>query len=198
MPRRLLCAALMTIALPALAETVRPLRLAELSADLYARGLASGDAVLILTAASLRKSLELRPEGEQPLPLDWQAMLAAAEPLAAGDAALQGLIADIRAEVPKGVAAGPVYRIAGIAPGTEAQIEELSFRGGAYAEVYVEAASGANLDLTVRDGDGRLICADTDPGPIAYCGWTPAADGVFLLTIANRGQSATDYALMTN
>lgn len=32
MPRRLLCAALMMIALPALAETARPLRLAELSA----------------------------------------------------------------------------------------------------------------------------------------------------------------------
>lgn len=55
-------------------------------------------------------------------------MVAAAEPLAAGDAALQGLIADIRAGCLKGVAAGPVYRIAGIAPGTEAQIEELSFR----------------------------------------------------------------------
>ncbi|MCB6179594.1 hypothetical protein LHP98_15840 [Rhodobacter sp. Har01] len=188
-------AALLSLALPALAEGPAPLRQAQISAELYARGLATSDPLLILTAASLRKSLAL--SGATPLPLDWQAMLSAAESLAATDPILLAAIADLRADTPKGVASGPVYRLAALGPGAETEITDLTFRGGTYAEVYIEAAT-ANLDLTIRDASGNLVCADTDPSPIAYCGWTPAADGVFLLTIMNRGPAETDYALMTN
>lgn len=196
MRRVLLCAGLIPLALPALAEPAAPLRVAGLSATLYARGVADADPVLILTAAALRKSLALT--GDAPLPLDWPAMLATARMLAATDPALLAVIDDLTTETAKGVASGPVYRIAALAPGAEARIEDLTFRGGDYAEVYVEAATGANLDLTVRDGAGNPVCIDTDPGPIAYCGWTPAADGVFLLTISNRSTAKTEYALMTN
>jgi hypothetical protein len=194
MTRPIALAALIALALPAQAEAPAPLRQARLSAELYARAAASGDPLLMLTAARLRKALDLT--GEAPLPLDWPAMLDSARPLAAGTP-LAAAIEDLAAETAKGVASGPVYRLADLAPGAETKVEDLTFRGGAYAEVYLEAAAG-NLDLTVRDAAGKLVCADTDPGPIAYCGWTPAADGLFLLTITNRGPAATDYALMTN
>jgi len=195
MTRPIALAALIALALPAQAEAPAPLRQARLSAELFARAVGSGDPVLMLTAARLRKALDLT--GDAPLPLDWQAMLAAARPLATGNAPLAAAIEDLASETAKGVASGPVYRLADLGPGAETRIEDLTFRGGAYAEVYLEAPLG-NLDLTVRDAAGNLVCADTDPGPIAYCGWTPAADGVFLLTITNRGPAATDYALMTN
>ena len=52
-------------------------------------------------------------------PLDWEAMLAEAETLAAGDADLLGVIDDIRAETAKGVASGPIT--ASVRPGGRRQ-----------------------------------------------------------------------------
>ncbi|MGA0542103.1 hypothetical protein [Neotabrizicola sp. VNH66] len=186
-------------ALPAAAEGPAPLRQAAISAELYARGLATGDALLILTAARLRKDLDLRPaEGEADLPLDWQAMLAAAEPLIADDSALQALADDIAAEAPKGVSTGPVYRITALTPGVMDHSLSLDFKGGEYAEVYVEAALGTDLNLSVRDERGNLICADTEGLHVGYCTWTPAADGSFTVTVQADSPAASEYTLMTN
>ena len=48
------------------------------------------------------------------------------------------------------------------------------------------------------DDQGRLVCADTDPSHVAYCGWTPAEDGNFTLVVRNPGATDAHYALMTN
>ena len=74
----------------------------------------------------------------------------------------------------------------------------MPFRGGEYAEVYVEAPLGVDLNLTVLDAEGHVVCSDTDTSHIAYCGWTPATDGAFTLVIENAGDLPADYALMTN
>ena len=72
-------ALLMLSALPAAAEPMGPLKMAELSARLYAAGTKAGDPVMIATAARLRKSAGFAPQ----TPLGWQEMLATAEVLAA-------------------------------------------------------------------------------------------------------------------
>lgn len=203
MKRSLLLALLLATASAALADPAgplpslppSPLRRAQLSAELYAMGLAAQDPVLLLTAAQLRKSvgLDLAPRDA----MSWQQMLGAASPLLEGDEALEALAADMAAEGIKGVAAGPVYKLAELAPGTTS-LPALQFNGGEYAEVYVEAVPGVDVNLTVRDAEGNLVCRDTDPSFVAYCSWTPARDGDFTLTVENRGAAATDYALMTN
>jgi hypothetical protein len=201
-----LLAALIALALPAGAETASPVKVAELSARLYAQGVASGDALLILSAAKLRKTLapvaaDRAPEGGGPgegAPLTWEEMLAAAEALAAGDAALLGLIDDVRVETAKGAASGPVYNIGRLANGGADTYPPIEFRGGEYAEVYVEAKAATNLNLIVYDDRGRLVCSDTDISHIAYCGWTPAEGGTFTLKVENKGPTSAAYALMTN
>ncbi|WP_333816765.1 hypothetical protein [Tabrizicola sp.] len=192
--------------LPAWAETPSPVKVAELSARLYVAGMAAGDPLLILSAAKLRK--ELAPVAAdraavdgiigESAPLGWEEMLASAAELAAGDEALMGLIEDAKVEATKGVASGPVYNIGSLGNGKGDTYPPIEFRGGEYAEVYVEARAATNLNLGVYDDKGRLVCSDTDISHIAYCGWTPAAGGTFTLKVENKGPVAADYALMTN
>ena len=204
--RRFLTVCIAGLALPAWAEGPSPVKVAELSARTYAAGMAAGDPLLVLSAAKLRKALapvagDRAAAGGvvgQGAPLGWEEMLASAAELAAGDEALLGLIEDARVEANKGVASGPVYNIGSLGNGKGDTYPPIEFRGGEYAEVYVEAKAATNLNLSVYDDKGRLVCSDTDISHIAYCGWTPATPGSFTLKVDNKGPAGADYALMTN
>lgn len=186
-------ALLLTLATPAQAG---PLAQADLSARLYAEGLALQDPVAILAAARLRKAAGLAPDSA--LPMGWQPMLDQAAALAGDDPALIGLIEDTAAETMKGVATGPVTRLDSLEPGATDRFEGLQITGNQRTEVYVEPQTAADLNLTIRDATGAVLCADLDPDPIAYCAWTQAEAGSVTVEIANAGPDATPYALMTN
>ncbi len=206
--RRLLPATLLTLtlALPAMAEPLTPVQTAALSARVFAAGVELADPVLMLAAARLRKAINPEAvaraaeggEAGTDAPLGWQAMAEAAQELADGDEALLGLIDDLRAEGTKGVASGPVYNIGQLGKGKTDTYRNIDFKGGEYAEVYIEAQSSVDLNLSVTDAQGRLVCADTDVSHIAYCGWRPDAAAAFTLSVQNKGGSGTGYALMTN
>ena len=204
--RRLLALCVISLALPAWAEGPSPVKLAELSARLYAAGMGARDPLLVLSAARLRKGLALVPADRAAVdgvagssaPLGWEEMLASAAELAAGDEVVLGLIEDARVEASKGVASGPVYNIGSLGNGKGDTYPPIEFRGGEYAEVYVEAKAATNLNLAIYDDKGRLVCSDTDISHIAYCGWTPASPGSFTLKVDNTGPVGADYALMTN
>jgi hypothetical protein len=204
-----LCAALIATSLcaQAQAEAPSPVKTAELSARLYDTGLELGDPLLILSAAKLRKTLNptqggLLPEGvtiaDPDAPLGWQEMLTAAEDMAEGDDVLLGLIEDVRAETTKGVASGPVYNIGNLGNGGADTYPIVEFVGGEYAEIYVEAKTATDLNLSVYDAQGRLVCSDTDKSHIAYCGWRPVDNGGFVMKVQNNGPQGAKYALMTN
>ncbi|MBL9057652.1 MAG: hypothetical protein JNJ84_15405 [Rhodobacteraceae bacterium] len=194
------------LAFPAGAEPLSPVKTAQLSAALYATGVEMGDPLLILSAAKLRKTLNpakgsLLAEGAAPVddaPLGWEEMLASAETLAEGDDTLLGLIDDVRAESSKGVSSGPVYNIGALGNGGNDTYPVVEFVGGEYAEVYVEAKDATDLNLTVYDAQGRLVCSDTDKSHIAYCGWRPDQTGGFVMKVENNGPQGANYALMTN
>jgi hypothetical protein len=202
----LFSAALIALTLPAQADTASPVKVAELSARLYAMGLADEDPLLILSAAKLRKTLA--PIGGDRAatngvegngaPLGWEEMLASAETMVEGDDAIAVLIEDLLAARTRGVSSGPVYNIGSLSNGGGDTYPPIEFRGGEYAEVYVEAKAATNLNLTIYDNKGRLVCSDTDISHIAYCGWTPATAGNFTLKVENKGPAAANYALMTN
>lgn len=192
--------------LPLKAEPISPIKTIELSAQLFAVGDAAKDPILLLAAAKLRKQTNpvktdrSAENGElaEGAPMSWADMLAVAETLAAGDDVLLGLIEDARVDATKGVVTGPVYNIGKLASGRADTYPRIDFKGGEYAEVYVEAKSAIDLNLTVKDAQGRLVCADSDVSHIAYCGWRPAESGGYVLLVENKGGAATSYALMTN
>lgn len=186
--------ALALLPLPAAADP-GALRTAALSARMFHEGVARKDPLLMISAARLRKSLRLVPGADLLSATD---MLDTAETLAAADPVLLGLIADIRAETTRGVASGQIYNLAEVAPGMTDAYMGVAFAGGIYAEVYVEPLAETDLNLMVYDDQDKLVCQDRDPSPIAYCGWTPATDGPFLIKVENLGAVAAPYALMTN
>ena len=194
------------LALPAGAEALTPVKTAELSARLYAAGLDLADPLLIVSAARLRKSLGMKPVdrvaegGTQDVgaPLGWEEMLASATDMAEGDDTMLGLIEDVRAESSKGAATGPVYNIGTLGNGATDTYPTVEFVGGEYAEIYVEAKSATDLNLTVYDSQGRLVCSDSDASHIAYCGWRPADTSSFVMKVENKGPQGAKYALMTN
>lgn len=186
------------------AEGLTEVQTLALSTTLYFEGVARGDAVLVLAAAKLRKPVEFRPTDQgsdvagSSQPLGWQEMRDEAASLADGDAALAGWIADLDAEAGKGMASGPFYNIASLAPGEIETYPSAEFRGGELAEAYVEAGADSDLNLSVHDAAGNLVCADRDPSPIAYCSWRPAETGGYVVTVENLGPGAATFAFMTN
>jgi len=173
---------------------------------LYEIGVAAKDPLYILAAAKLRKSVRMAPGGPVPegrspakgAPLQWDRMLVAADPLITGDPMLEGLAEDIRAERSKGVTNGPVYSIINLAAGGKDLYPDVPFSGGQYAEIYVEGPRGSDLNLLVHDSRGRLVCSDTDISAIAYCGWRPASDDAYAITVVSEGGRGGSYSLMTN
>lgn len=194
------------LASPAAAEPASPVKTAELSWRLYEAGVEMADPVLILSAAKLRKTIaptptDRRAEGgatTEETPLSWQDMLDEATALAEDDDAVLALIEDARVETTKGVSSGPVYNIGSLGNGGADTYPVVDFIGGEYAEVYVEAKGATDLNLTITDAQGRLVCSDTDVSHIAYCGWRPADTGGFVLKVENNGPASANYALMTN
>lgn len=195
--------------LPAAAQT--PLQTAEISAQLFSAGVDQSDPILIIAAAKLRKDLTFKQvdrtpqqDGEPDMalpssgPMDWRQMLDVAAELATGDAALLGIIEDIRAENMKGVSTGQVYSISSIRSGGTDTYAPLPYTGGDYAEVYVEGQAATDLNLYVYDAKQRLVCSDTDISAIAYCGWRPAHTENFTIVVKNKGGQSSPYSLITN
>jgi hypothetical protein len=193
-------------AAPVLAADPTPLDRMRTAHTLYRIGLDSGDGLLVIAAARLRKGVTATPAARAPEggaalegePLGWRQMLDDAAPLIAGDPLLIGLAGDVAAETDKGVMTGPVYSIVEIRAGGRDKYAGVPFAGGQYAEIYVEGAPGTDLNLLVHDDRGRLVCSDTDISAIAYCGWNPASDGQFAITVVNDGGNGGRYSMMTN
>ncbi|WP_099825182.1 hypothetical protein [Oceaniglobus indicus] len=192
------------------ADPVDPVAASRLSDELFMLATDTQDALLMIAAAKLRKQarvprIERRPErdgdlpsGDLPGPREWQDMLAAALALDPDDAVMVGLARDVRAASVRGVASGRVESRAQIRAGGRDTYQPLVFSGGAWADVYVEGAGRADLDLFVRDGAGRMVCSDTDASAIAYCGWRVDTSDSFAVEVLNAGRVATTYRLMTN
>lgn len=187
------------------AEEVPPLKQAEASRVIYEAGLAARDPILLLAAARMRRGLGLvqgdrQADGGTPgeNALDWQAMMDAARDAAGGDEVILGLIEDAEAEASKGVLNGPVYNISVLAAGGKDVYGDVPFQAGKYAEIYVEATGSEDLNLHVYDAQNRLVCSDTDPSAIAYCGWRPRSDAAFTIQVTNASDGRSKYRMITN
>ncbi|WP_375176207.1 hypothetical protein [Pseudooceanicola sp.] len=189
-----------------------PVRNAELSARLFEAAVDLQDPMLAVAAARLRKSVlarrvDIEPQKDGPAPEDprydrmmsWQDMIATALQLAPNDATIAQLAEDVKFAGTKGVTAGEVYSITTIRAGGTDTYPAMTYTGGEYADVYVEGAeSSADLNVFVKDAQGRLVCSDTDISAIAYCGWRPAASEGFTVVVTNKGGVPTSYSLITN
>jgi hypothetical protein len=140
---------------------------------------------------------ENEDDGDAAAPLDAATMFAKATELAGDDETLKGLIADAEAESSRGRIGGSVTYESRL-PHTMYDVWEIPFYGNSYAEVAIVGDGDANLDITITDENGNVICYDVSPSDQVYCDWVPAWDGYFYITVENTGGKRNTYYLLTN
>lgn len=184
----------------------------DLAQQLYALGVASGDALTVLTAAKLAAGVELKEtdrkketKGDAPAedtegaeaPVDAAMMLAKAKELAGEDEILAGLVEDAEAEGSRGRIGGASSTLSRL-PSGMTDVWEIPFYGESFAEIGILGDGDANLDVLVADENGNAICFDVSASDKVYCEFTPAWNGYFYVTVQNTGKVRNSYYLMTN
>lgn len=192
---------------PAAQAEPGPVALVMLAHDLHAIGVARGDALTVLAAARLAAGVTLTavdrpaegatPSAPGPAPVDAARMLADARALAAGDELLSDLVDEAQAEAVQAPRATVSASRATLGPGESADWQ-VAFFGAVNAEVAVVGDGPANLDLTVTDEKGTLVCTGSSALPRAYCDVVPRWNGYFTLTVQNRADSPAAFTLLTN
>jgi hypothetical protein len=183
-----------------------------LAQDLYALGMASKDALTVLTAAKLAGAVEVKDVEQKKetkagetaeeadvadAPVDAAAMMASAKELAVGDETLIGLIADAEAEGARGRIGGASRTLSRL-PGGHTDTWEVPFYGNSLAELAIVGDGDANLDVLVADENGNTICYDVSYTDKVYCDFVPAWNGYFYVTVQNTGARRNSYYLLTN
>ena len=144
----MICAVISAWTSSTLADSREPgaVRLLALSGNLFDTAIKMNDPLLAIAAAKLRKQVGVKPgnmvpDGGIAAPVEmvgWEEFLAAAADMAAGDPSMVGLIEDVAAESSRGRLESPAQVGGEIATGEKLIYRNVTFRGGDYAEVYVE------------------------------------------------------------
>ncbi len=181
---------------------------------LYAQGIERRDALDVTTAARLARAVKLSPlaspktseapenpgqgSGElgAPGPVTIPGMLAAARALSGNDEALLTLLDRAEAEAPDGSVTAAIAENALAAGGRD--VWTIPFFGGSLAEVAIVGDGDTNLDLTIADETGAIVCLAAGPEDVAYCDWVPARNGSFTITVTNLGAVENTYQILRN
>ena len=179
-----------------------------LARSLFAEGMAGKDALSVLNAARLAASVTLTdtPRTRETTPDAATAtsppstptdMFDTAASLAAGDDGLMDLIDASRREAGFAPLTNVVSsQSALVSNGTETWPQP--FFGASLAEVAILGDGNGNLDMSITDGNGNLVCRDVGPSDMAYCSFFPAVNGTFQITVQNTEGAANTYLLLTN
>ena len=178
-----------------MAATMAKLSLSDRLADYGAR---EGDPIALVQAARIRKSLPQAMLSTGPRSVE--ALLARAEAMSAGNAAVMALARDVRGMRSRSIpilSAG-IGLLTKLVKGRSVDRAEVSFPGGAPAMVYVHANGDADIDLYVYDELNNLICVDDTIGPDASCSWRPRWNGSFLVDVRNKKDAEVAYVIALN
>lgn len=182
---------------------------------LYATALRDSDTTTLLTAIRLARSVTERPAAgwkkettgtaipDQPTgasaaanPAGDQAIVLA-RALAGEDPALQDLVYDLDAQLPRGRIEAAAAATSDLSAG-QTDVWQIAFFGESYAEIALLGDGDSNLDLVVTDAEGKLICADLSASDQVFCDFVPARNGFFTISVANTGTAVNSYKLLTN
>ena len=186
--------------LPAGAAAIEQLRLSDSLAEYGER---TGDALALVAAAKIRKTLPTPLNTVAPGVTDarsWSALLKRATQLAAGDQNILGLIEDVRKlkgrDIP-GIG-DEVQLLHKKVTGKGFDRAEARFKAGELAIVYVQPEGTGQIALFVYDEFNNLICSGDGDTSRSVCRWRPRWDGSYLLDVRNYGSTDVAYRLAIN
>jgi hypothetical protein len=185
-------------------------RLVFLAAELEDLGRAQKDSLLLINAARLylkaigaevkRDAEREGGEGEKAA----KGKLASVKDLvdlaqvhAQGNATILALIDELAVVSTKGNSGGAKF-VRDSVPSQGKVSYKLEFYSQEFAEATVRGDGAGDIDLTVADENGNVICQSKGNRDREYCSWFPRWKGQFKVTVQNQGAGATNYRLYTN
>ena len=171
------------------------------AAELARWGRERRDPGALIMAARLLAEVPVRPGGDAPL-LTPDAWLDEAAALADGNQAVLDAVARLKAAGTRGVLSspfgrGPVFTVKQIEP-RQTYWFEVQAKGGEVLRVAAIGDGDTDIDLTVRDAAGTLVCRDGFGDHYPVCTTQPRADGRMRVDIVNRGEVWTRVQILTN
>ncbi|MFN3577088.1 MAG: hypothetical protein ACK4TJ_08940 [Tabrizicola sp.] len=179
----------------------------------YEAAIEHGDALLLVGAIRLARSVTLRPatgwtrttsgaaDKDQPAgrtaapdPASPEA-LSIAQALAGEDPTLQDLVYDIDAQLPLGRHATVTEAQSELAGG-QSDVWRIALPGDVPAELGLIGDGDTPLSLTVADEAGNSVCAVAAQADPALCRFTPERNAFFSVTVANGGSARNSYRLI--
>jgi len=199
-------------AAPASSGPVAQLAMAQ---QLFAYGVANGDALSVLTAARITGSIDTKDVAREvettanenagttdggagtDSPVTAAAMLATAKDLAGDNDAILGLVSDAETEGSRGRIGGASKTLSRL-NGGYTDVFTVPFYGDSLAEIAIVGDGDSNLDVVVTDENGNTICLDRSYSDQVYCSFVPAWSGNFHIGVKNQGRIRNSYYLLTN
>lgn len=172
------------------------------AAELATWGRSRGDAGALIMAARLLAEVPVRQgEGETAF-LTPGSLLDEAAALAAGNAGVIDAIDRLRDPLTRGVRSsafgtGPVLTVKSL-QAREQWVFNVEARGGEILRVAAIGDGDTNIDLTVRDARGAVICRDGFGDHYPVCTVSPRAGGQMQVDIVNRGDVWTKVQVLSN
>lgn len=172
------------------------------AAELASWGRERGDAGALIMAARLLAEVPVRAaDGEAPF-LTATSLLDEAAALAGDNTGLIDAIDRLRDPLTRGVrssafGAGPVLTVKSL-QARESWAFDVVARGGEILRVAAIGDGDTNIDLTVRDARGAVICRDGFGDHYPVCTVSPRAGGQMQVDIVNRGDVWTKVQVLSN
>lgn len=191
-------------------QSVTQLALAD---QLAAYGDANNDAVALVLAAKMKKSvggadkMEAAKSSKGGDDSDKKAsansgtadaMLARAKEMAGDNPTVLAMVRDVEGMKSRGRVKGRVRGHEDRIKARDVDIFRIKFEGEEKAEILIKGDGDTDLDLYVYDNNDNEICTDSDRTDTMYCSWTPAWTGTFRVEIHNLGRVWNAYELFTN
>ena len=172
------------------------------AAELAAWGRDRNDAGALIMAARLLAEVPVRQtDGETPF-LTAASLLDEAAAMAGDNPGVVDAIDRLRDPLTRGVrssafGAGPVLTVKSL-QARERWAFDVEARGGEILRVAAIGDGDTNIDLTVRDARGAVICRDGFGDHYPVCTVSPRAGGRMQVDIVNRGDVWTKVQVLSN
>ncbi len=172
------------------------------AAELAVWGRDRGDAGALIMAARLMAEVPVRHKGDEAPFLTATSLLDEAAVLAGDNAGLIDAIDRLRDPLTRGVRSsvfgtGPVLTVKSL-QAREIWVFDVEARGGEILRVAAIGDGDTNIDLTVRDANGAVVCRDGFGDHYPVCTLSPRTGGKMQVDIVNRGDVWTKVQVLSN
>ncbi|MGV9008242.1 MAG: hypothetical protein ACOH1F_00925 [Brevundimonas sp.] len=187
---------------PVTSPEARGVAQAVTAAELADWGRERRDAGALVMAARLLAEVPMRQVGPEAAVMTPESLLAEASALAPDNAALQDAIARLRDPALRGVhsstfGAGPVFTARSL-KARESWVFQVEARGNEVLRIAAIGDGDTNIDLTVTEPSGRVVCQDRLGDHYPVCTISPQYRGTMRIDIVNRGDIWTKVQVLSN